>query len=146
VKKVLSLIVAVTFAAGMTGSAAAQAQSAPAAPKAEDKKVEKAPAAEKKPMARSASGSVKSASADNLVVAGKDKGKAAEWTFPVDAKTKIMKAGKTITTGDIKPGDSVMVRYTEDGGKMMVQSVNVRGAAPAKRTEAKKEEKPAEKK
>lgn len=134
-KKALSLIVAVVFGAGIAGSAVAQAQTAPApAPKAEEKK-----GAEKKPAAKTASGTVKSASADSLVVSGKDKGKDAEWTFGVDAKTKISKAGKSITAADLKAGDSVQVRYMEDGGKAMAQTVSVR-QAPAKKADTKKDE------
>lgn len=148
-KKALSLIVAIMFTAGIAGSAIAQTQTAPKAEekKTEDKKMDKA--AEKKPAAKTASGTVKSAAADSIVVSGKDKGKDAEWTFAVDAKTKISKAGKNITAADVKAGDSVQVRYTEEGGKAMAQSVSVRQAPPAKKAEAKdmkKEEKPAEKK
>ena len=56
-------------------------------------------------------GTVKSASADSLVVAGKEKGKDAEWTFAIDAKTAIRKSGKAVTAADVKPGDQVQVRY-----------------------------------
>ena len=113
-----------------------------------DAKMEKK--AEKKPAAKSASGTVKSASADSLVVGGKMKGKDEEWTFGVDSKTTIKKGGKAITAADVKAGDSVQVKYTEDAGKMMAQSVMVK-AAPAKKAEKmdktdKMESKPAEKK
>jgi hypothetical protein len=107
--------------------------------------------AEKKPAAKTASGMVKSTSADTLVVAGKAKGKDEEWTFGVDSKTSIKKGGKAITAADIKTGDAVQVKYTEDGGKAMAQSVMVKGAAVAKKpadkkTDKKMEAKPAEKK
>jgi hypothetical protein len=101
---------------------------------------------EKKMAAKSAAGTVKSAAADSLVVAGKAKGKEAEWTFAVDSKTKIKKGGKNVTAADVQAGDSVSVRYMDHDGKMVAQSVNVR-AGMAKGGMAKKEmAKPAEKK
>ena len=143
-KKALSLIVTALFAVGSAGIASAQAPAAPAA-KTEEKKDAK-PAAAKKPAPKSASGSVKSASADSIVVAGKDKGKEAEWTFAVDSTTKISKGGKAATAADLKAGDGVQVRYTEDGGKATAQTVTVRPAPTAKKADAKPAEKPAEKK
>lgn len=150
-KKLIGLFVAVMFAMGATGSAVAQEK------KTEEKKSEmKSDAkmdkkAEKKPATKNASGTVKSASADSIVVAGKAKGKDEEWTFGVDAKTAIKKGNKSITAADIKPGDSAQVKYTEDGGKAMAQSVTVKSpAASAKKGDDKKmdkmDAKPAEKK
>ena len=145
-RKLIALSVALVFAMGAAGSAVAQEKKAEE--KKSDVKMEKK--AEKKPAAKSASGTVKSASADSLVVAGKSKGKDEEWTFGVDAKTSIKKGGKAITAGDIKTGDSVQVKYTEDGGKSTAQSVVVKGAPAAKKADDKKmdkmEAKPAEKK
>src|SRR6185436_13032509 len=119
VKKLIATCVAVVFALGTAGLAVAQEK------KAEEKKSEMKsdakPAekkADKKPAAKTANGTVKSAAADSLVVAGKSKGKDEEWTFGIDSKTSIKKAGKSITPGDVKAGDSVTVRYTEDAGKM----------------------------
>ena len=87
-KKLIALLLGVAFVAGLSGTASAQGTST-TAPK-EDKKMEK-PAGEtmKKPAAHNANGTVKSAAADNITVAGKTKGKEAEWTFAVDPKTKI---------------------------------------------------------
>ena len=145
-KKLIALPLAVVFALGTAGFAVAQEK------KAEEKKSEmKSDAkpmekkAEKKPMAKTANGTVKSASADSVVVAGKDKGKDAEWTFAVDPKTTIKKGGKAITAADIKTGDAVQVKYTEADGKAMAQSVMVKApAAAAKKMDDKKmESKPA---
>lgn len=134
-KRVLTLLLAAAFVTGTAGFAAAQA------PKEEKKPVEK------KMPSKNASGTVKSAAADSVVVAGKDKGKDTEWTFAVDAKTKIKKGGKDVTAADLKTGDSVMVRYMEHGGKAMAQAINVRAAGTAKKMETKPaESKPAEKK
>ena len=149
-KKLIATCVALVFAMGTAGLAVAQEK------KAEEKKSEmKSDAkmdkmekkAEKKPAAKSASGTVKSASTDSLVVGAKMKGKDEEWTFGVDSKTAIKKGGKSITAADVKAGDSVQVKYSEDAGKMMAQSVTVK-AAPAKKAEKmdKMEPKPAEKK
>src|SRR5262245_34984828 len=124
VKKLIATCVAVLFAVGAAGMAVAQEK------KADEKKSEMKSDAkmEKKPAAKSASGTVKSASADSLVVGGKMKGKDEEWTFGVDSKTSIKKGGKAITAADVKAGDSVSVKYTEDGGKATAQSVMVKSA------------------
>ena len=145
-KKLIAMCVALLFAMGTAGLAVAQEK------KAEEKKSEmksdaKMDKKEKKAATKSASGTVKSASADSLVVGGKMKGKDEEWTFAVDPKTTIKKGGKAITAADVKAGDSVQVKYTEDGGKATAQSVMVKAAA-AKKAEKmdKMEPKPAEKK
>lgn len=123
-KRLVALIVGAAFVTGMTGSVLAQAQATP--PQA-SKKEEKA----KKPAAHVASGTVKTAAADGLIVSGKAKsGKDAEWTFTVDPKTKIRKGGKDITAGDLAAGDAVHVRYHAEAGKNVADEVLVR--APKK--------------
>ena len=140
-KKLIALSVAAVFALGAAGLAVAQDK------KADDKKMEKSDMkaekkADKKPTTKTANGTVKSASADSIVVSGKDKGKDAEWTFAVDPKTSIKKGGKAITAGDVKAGDSVQVKYMEQDGKAMAQSVMVKGAAAsAKKMDDKKMDK-----
>jgi hypothetical protein len=144
VKKLIALSVALAFALGTAGMAVAQDKKMDE--KKSDAKMEKK--AEKKPATKTANGTVKSAATDSIVVAGKAKGKDEEWTFGVDAKTSIKKAGKSVTAADIKTGDSVTVKYAEDGGKAMAQSVTVKAApATAKKADDKKMDvKPAEKK
>jgi len=83
---------------------------------------------------RQVSGTVRSSSAETLVIGGRDKGKDAEWTFAVEPITNIRKGSKSITAADLKPGDAVQVRYVERDGKAMAQSILVK--APSK--EAKK--------
>ena len=115
VEKILAIVVAIAFLFGTLGIAqAAQHETKPAA------------AAK----AKSARGSIKSASEDSLVVtsSGKDK---KEMTFALDAKTMIKKAGKAVTAKDLKEGDTVTVAYSEDGGKMMAKSVTVAAAKAA---------------
>jgi hypothetical protein len=141
VKKIVSLLIAVAFVAGTTGFAFAQAPSTTPMPKAEDKKMDKSAEkkmGEKKMSSKSAKGAVKSASADSVVVAGKEKGKDAEWTFAVDPKTKIKKGGKDVSAADLKPGDSVQVRYMDHDGKTVAQSINVLGGSTAKKVEEKR--------
>ncbi len=133
-KKLVALFVGVAFAVTTAGFAVAQ--TAPAEKKTETKKTQM-----KKAPSKSASGTVKSAGADSVVVAGKAKGKETEWTFAVDPKTSIKKAGKSITAADIKEGDSVSVRYTEQDGKATAHSIAVRAGKMAKKAPA-----PAEKK
>ena len=125
-KTLIALVIGAAFIAGMTGSVLAQSQPTPApAPKAEKKVEKSAPA-------HNASGTVKTAGADSLVVAGKAKGgKETEWTFAVDPKTKIRKAGKDITATDLAVGDAVHVRYHEHEGKQIADSVMVRTAKKA---------------
>lgn len=145
-KKLIALLVGVAFVAGTAGFAAAQGQ-APAA-KPEDKKpAPAAPAAkaeektaDKKMPARTASGTVRSASPEGVVVAGKEKGKDAEWTFGVDAKTRLTKAGKAITTKDLSAGDVVEVRYMDHEGKAVATAITVKPGA-SKKAEAAKDEK-----
>ncbi len=97
----------------------------------------------KKMRVKDAMGTVKSASADSITVEGKEKGKETEWTFSVDPKTVIRKAGKAIIAADLKAGDPVHVRYAEEDGKAVARSVTVRGgkmarkAAPAEKPETK---------
>ena len=147
-KRLLSVLVAVVFVTGVAGFAVAQTSTTTPEKKAEgEKKMDKAAGGEKKMAAKSARGTVKSAAADSLVVAGKEKGKEAEWTFAVDPSTKIKKGGKDITAADVKAGDSVSVKYSEKDGKMVASSVTVRGGGMAKKEGAEKPaEKPAEKK
>jgi hypothetical protein len=149
VKRIVALFIAVAFGAGMTGSAVAQGQTTPTAPKAEEKKAEKPAADMKKPMARDANGTVKASAADSLVVSGKTKGKDAEWTFAVGPKTQIRKGGKDITAADLTAGDPVHVKYHEEAGKAVADSVMVKasGSTAKKAPDAAKAEAPkAEKK
>jgi lipopolysaccharide export LptBFGC system permease protein LptF len=139
VKRIIAAFVGVAFLTGIAGYAVAQTP----APKADDKKMEK-PAAEKKMAKKSANGTVKSAAPDSIVVAGKEKGKDAEWTFAVDPSTKIKKGGKDITAKDLAAGDSVHVRYMEHEGKMAASDITVR--APKKTAEKAMEKPAAEKK
>jgi hypothetical protein len=141
VKKLIALLIGVAFVAGVSGSALAQTTTAPK----EEKKMEKPAAApaEKKPAAHNASGMVKTAAADSIVVTGKTKGKDAEWTFSVDPKTKIRKGNKDITAADLAAGDNVSVRYHEDAGKNVADAVMVRAAkksAETTKAEPKKDE------
>lgn len=133
-KKLVTLFVAAAFA-GSAAVAYAQTSTAPApAAPAAEKKADKA---DKKMAAKTASGTVKSASADSVVIKGKD----ADVTVAVDAKTKVKKGGKDAATGDLKEGDSVSVKYMEHDGKKVAQTITAKAAA-AKKAEAK----PAEKK
>ena len=76
---------------------------------------------------RNVSGTVKSTSADAVVVAGRDKGKDIEWTFGVEPTTDIRKGTKSIMAADLKPGESVQVRFTQQDGKAVARSILVRG-------------------
>ena len=116
------------FGIGLAGAAMAQtttpapATPAPAAtptpaPAPAQKPAEAKPKSDVK-KAKNATGTVKSASADSLVVAGKEKGKDAEWTFA---------------------GDQVQVRYMDHEGKATAMAVQVKpGATAAKAQPAEK--------
>jgi hypothetical protein len=75
---------------------------------------------------RNVSGTIKSSSQEMVVVAGRDKGRDAEWTFAVEPTTDIRKGGKSIVARDLKPGDVVQVRFTEADGKAMARSIVVK--------------------
>jgi len=124
--KIVAFLTAAALVTGVAGFAAAQTTTtapAPAPAKKSDKKM----------ASKSAAGTVKSATADSIVVAGKEKGKDAEWTFGVDSKTSVKKGGKAIAAGDLKAGDSVRVRYMDHDGKAMAQAISVREAKPAEK-------------
>lgn len=130
-KRLVAMLIGVVFVAGAVGVATAQA---PAKPAAGDMKADKG----KKITVHTASGTVKSATGDSIVVSGKDKGKDAEWTFAIDDKTKVKKAGKDIVAKDIAAGDNVSVRYMDHEGKMTASSVTVRAPkAAAQKTDKK---------
>ncbi len=146
-KRSVVLLVAVVFGIGAAGLAVAQTPSpapapAPAttpAPAQKPVDTKQKPAEAKK--TKNAQGIVKSASADSLVVAGREKAqgskemKDAEWTFAVDSKTAIRKSQKAITAADLKPGDQVQVRYMDQAGKATAVTIQVKsGAAAAKST------------
>ena len=138
-KRALAVLAGFAFVAGTVGFAQA-ATTTDKKPSA-DTKMDKKDASAKKPATKTATGTVKSASPDSIVVAGKDKGKDAEWTFAVDDKTKVKKAGKDSMAKDVAPGDKVTVRYMDHEGKATAMNVNVSGGA-AKKAETK----PADKK
>ena len=126
-KRLLAMIVGVALAAGTTGAVLAQGQVP-------------GPTGAKKPVARNASGTVKTAAPDSLVVSAR--GKDAEWTFVLGPRTKIRKAGKDIAATDLAAGDAVHVSYHAEGGKNVADAVVVqalkKAAQPPKRDGAKK--------
>ena len=150
--KPVVLLVAAMFGIGATALASAQtptptpAQTPATTPAPTQKPAETKPKAEMQRI-KNAIGTVKSTSADSVVVAGKEKvrgakdAKDAEWTFAVDSKTAIRKSGKAIMAGDLKPGDHVQVRYTDQQGKAMAVAIQVKPGAAAAKSAA-----PAEKK
>ena len=138
-KRGFAVLIALVVAVGSVNMTLAQTP--PPEQKTTDKKVTGAKKDEMKMTAKTAVGTVKSASADSLVVAGKAKGKDTEWTFAVDSTTKVRKAGKDVAATELKTGDPVRVRYMEHEGKSVAQNIAV--TTPAK---AKAETAPAEKK
>jgi hypothetical protein len=142
-KRLTALFAAFAFVVVTTGLVAAQT---PPAEKKTDASSAAKPADIKAPV-KTANGTVKSATADSVVVAGKDKGKDVEWTFGVNDKTQIKKAGKDVTAKDLAAGDGVNVRYTDAEGKSVASAINVRSKpAVAKDTTKPAETKPADKK
>ena len=138
-KRSVALLIAVAFGMSLAGPAIAQtttpapATPAPTATPAPAQKPAEMKKSSEVKKAKNAQGTVKAASADSLVVAGKDKGKDAEWTFAVDSKTAVRKSGKSITAADLKPGDQVQVRYMDHEGKATAMAVQVKpGASSAK--------------
>jgi hypothetical protein len=124
--KIVAFLTAAALVTGIAGFAAAQTTTTAPAPTPHKK-------ADKKMASKSAVGTVKSATPDSVVVAGKEKGKDAEWTFGVDSKTTVKKGGKAIAAGDLKAGDSVSVRYMDHDGKATAQAISVRQAKTAEK-------------
>jgi ribosomal protein S1 len=141
VNRLFALLVGVAFVAGTVGFAVAQTATTTTdkKPAADTKMSDKKDSSMKKASTKTATGTVKSTSPDSIVVAGKDKGKDAEWTFAVDEKTKVKKGGKESMAKDLAAGDRVTVRYMDHDGK--ATAMNVSASAPKKA-----EAKPAEKK
>ena len=123
-KRLFAPLVGAAFVVGTVGFAAAG--TATTDTKTSDKK----DTTMKKGSTKTATGTVKSASPDSIVVAGKDKGKDAEWTFAVDEKTKVKKGGKDSMAKDLAAGDRVTVRYMDHDGK--ATAMNVSASAPKK--------------
>jgi hypothetical protein len=125
-------IVIIAFVAAFAVPAAAQQAPATTAPAKPAAPAAKEPAKTDAKMAakpKSAAGTVKSASADSLVlVAGKDK---KEMTFALDKDTKVTKGGKAATAADIAADDAATVSYVEHDGKMMAKSVAVKAKSTA---------------
>ncbi len=123
-KKGLAVLVTLVFMTGVAGTVLAQDK------KAMDAMDKPADAKSMAMKAHYASGIVKSAAADSIVVTGKEgRGKNAkegEWTFALDDKTMIKKAGKAITAADIQSGDWVSVKYMEHDGKAVAERVAVK--------------------
>ena len=134
-KRALAAIVGVAFVFASAGLAAAQTPPT----KADDNKMEdKKDTSMKKAPHHTAVGTVKTAGPDNLVVAGKSKGKETEWTFALNDKTKVKKAGKEVMAKDLAAGDKVTVRYMDEGGKMTAMTVSA--SAPSKQAAKAKED------
>lgn len=89
-------------------------------------------ALETKAAAKTASGIVKSSAPDSFVVVGRAGSRDTEWTFAIDPTTIITKGGKGATSGDLRTGDHVTVRYIEQDGRTLARSI----AVTAKKAEA----------
>jgi len=123
-KKGLAVLVTLVFMTGVAGAVLAQDK------KAMDAMDKPADAKAMAMKAHYASGTVKSAAADSFVVTGKEgRGKSAkegEWTFSVDSKTTIRRAGRAINAADIQPGDWASVKYMDHDGKAVAERVAVK--------------------
>ncbi|MBM4442946.1 MAG: hypothetical protein FJ027_21235 [Candidatus Rokubacteria bacterium] len=90
-----------------------------------------APAQDKaavKTASQNVSGTVRSATNDTVVVAGRDKGREMEWTFAIEPTTSIRKGTKSIIGADLKAGDAVQVRFFERDGRAQADSILVRSS------------------
>ena len=145
IRQISAWVIMVALVAGMalpvlaqgTQTAPAQTTPAPAAPAAPAAKAPAKTDATKTAAAKpkSAIGTVKTASAESLVVLDKDK---KEWTFAIAKDTKIMKGGKAVEPKDLAENDSVTVQYTGANGKMTAKTVTVKAAKTAAKAPAKK--------
>jgi Domain of unknown function (DUF5666) len=140
IRQICAWVIMVAFVAGLAAPAFAQAtgtQPAPAAPAPAAKpaapaKTDATKGDAKMAKPKSATGTVKTASADSIVVVDKDK---KEWTFAVSKDTKITKGGKAVEARYLAANDSVTIQFTEANGKMMAKTVLVRAAKAAAKTQ-----------
>jgi Cu/Ag efflux protein CusF len=91
------------------------------------------PDAEKASASKTVSGTVKSASMDTVIVTGMEQGGHVDWSFAVDLKTVIKKKSKSIVATNLKPGDRVQVKYSDQDGRALARTISVKAAAPAKK-------------
>lgn len=135
-KKLFATVLSALFVATSVGPAAAQAKPEPAAQEKkgaeESKKVAEPTPGKAVGKSKNANGMVKAATADSLTVVGKDK---KEWTFVVDTKTSIKKAGKAVVATDLKEGDPVHVQFSDADGKLVAKAVTVKAGGTAKKEE-----------
>src|SRR5712691_3346903 len=122
-KRLVALILSALFLIGPAGLAAAQEK------QLDDKKAAETTPGKAVGKSKNASGTVKVATPDSLTVVGKDK---KEWTFAVDTKTSIKKAGKAVVATDLKAGDPVHVQFAEADGRLLAKSVTVKAGGTAK--------------
>ena len=126
-KKLFVLVLSVLFLVGpAAGLVTAQEK------KADDQKAAQTPPAKAVGKSKNASGTVKAATADSLTVVGKDN---KTWTFVVETKTSIKKAGKSVVATDLKEGDPVHVQFTDAEGKLVAKSISVKAGGTAKKEE-----------
>ena len=127
IRQLTLAIVATAFLASLAAVPVFAQTSTTTTPPAAGTTAPKAPA---KP--KSATGAVKSASADSLVLTTMDKNKTEkEWSFVLDKDTKLMKAGKPIEAKDIAAKDTATVAYVEADGKMVAKTVTIKAAKAA---------------
>src|SRR5262245_17680858 len=98
VRKRRACLVVVALLVVWSGSGFSQPSQPPGG--SESRKNDKGTDKSEQMAAHTAVGRVKSAALDRLVVAGKSKGQDAEWTFVLDAGTKIRRGGQDITAAD----------------------------------------------
>jgi hypothetical protein len=128
-RRLSAWLVMVTFLLSLAAPALAQQAPAMSSPAPATKAPAAGKAEVKKMATKTAAGTVKTASADSLVlVAGKDK---KEWTFALDKDTKITKGGKAAKVEEVTADDSATVTYVEQDGRMQAKTVAVKAKAAA---------------
>ena len=120
-KKIILLFSLLTLIAFVSGALAEQ-KTAPAKP-ATTFAPAPAPSAPEKAKVEKLSGTIEKVDevAKSIVV----KRKKEEKTFVTDDNTKITKAGKDMSFGDLKKGANVSVEYKKDGEKMLATAIKV---------------------
>jgi hypothetical protein len=115
--KPVALVLSALFLVGPAGLAAAQEKQETTPVKAVGK-------------SKNANGTVKATTSESLTVVGKDQ---KEWTFAVDTKTSIKKAGKSVVVTDLKEGEPVHVRFTVTDGTLHATAITVKAGGTAKK-------------
>ncbi|MFA5779733.1 MAG: hypothetical protein WC947_06320 [Elusimicrobiota bacterium] len=135
-KRLMALLVMLSFTAGIGLIYAEEQMAKPEAVKAAPSKTIK-PAAKAKKKSMSITGEVVAVDIANSQVTIKNEKKGETQIVTVDAKTKLTKEDKAIQLSELAAGTKVSVRYRMEAEKNIATSIKVKVPKPAAKAKAK---------